>query len=74
MYGQNVPTPVAIHCTKWFNNTLSLGSFQSIRAGATLTDISNLPLGINNLFFAGSMSYLGLLLPVLRGILYEYRI
>ena len=55
MYGQNVPAPIAIHCTKWYNNSLSLGSFHSISAGFTYADFTNLPLGVNNLLFAGTV-------------------
>ena len=53
MYGANVPEPEAVHCTKWFTDPLSLGSFQAIRAGVTLADLNNLKRGIRNHHFAG---------------------
>ena len=53
MYGANVPEPEAVHCTKWFTDPLSLGSFHAIRAGVTRDDLKNLKRGIRNLHFAG---------------------
>ena len=53
MYGENVPEPEAIHCTKWASNPFALGSFHCMRIGATRADLENLKRGIRNLHFAG---------------------
>ena len=55
MYGDKVPEPEAIYCTKWASNPLALGSFHCMRIGATHADIENLTRGIRNLHFAGRM-------------------
>lgn len=55
MYGEDVPEPEAIHCTKWAIDPQALGSFHSIRTGTTSTDLENLSRGIRNLQFAGTV-------------------
>ena len=54
MYGDNIPEPKKVHCTKWFTNPLMLGSYHVIRPGTSRTDLDNLSRGIRNLHFAGT--------------------
>lgn len=55
MYGEHVPEPEDIHCTKWYSNQLALGSFHSLRTGTTAADLENLSRPIRSLHFAGTL-------------------
>ena len=55
MYGNDVPEPKSVSCTKWYTNPLTLGSFHVIRNGVTSDDLENLSRDIGNLYFAGTV-------------------
>ena len=55
MYGNDVPEPTSIRCTKWFTNPLTIGAFHVIRPGVSNADLQSLSRDINDLYFAGTV-------------------
>lgn len=58
MYGDKVPEPKKVHCTKWFSNPYTLGAYHCIVNDVTRADLNNLSRRVRNLYFAGTLKLL----------------
>ena len=72
LYGEHVPEPEAVFCTRWCSNRYTCGAFSSLARGCSPVVAQDLKRNIGNLHFAGTSLVMVVLVLVLVLALVEW--